>query len=88
MVNMLLAREVVKESGGLFWCLTVGNQPMESIFVQTVGYKCHPRSLRWSQMPSEKEMDEMGRVGGCGLFMLEGMFCQDKLSFFMGHKSS
>lgn len=69
MVNMLLAREVVKESGGLFWCLTVEPTQWKASFVQQLGTKCHQRSLRWSQMPSEKEMDETGRVGGCGLFI-------------------
>lgn len=43
---MLLAREVVKESGGLFWCLNVEPTQWKASFVQQLGTKCHHRSLR------------------------------------------
>lgn len=42
---MLLAREVVKESGGLFWYLDIEPTQWRAAFAQQLGTKCHQRSF-------------------------------------------
>lgn len=57
MVNMLLAREVVKESGELFLYLDIEPTQWRAAFAQQLGTECHRRSFGWSLLPRERCVD-------------------------------